>query len=367
MTQEFDGSCVVLSVYLRCGAVLGCVVLCTCCHRSLFGFLSKFRRSPAGPSSSPAANAIAASDGIAATQHSAVKPTTAASNSDQIPSDTRDVDDSGTESDTEADNGAQEQTASVSSSLLPSALPTGPAASLRVLPSNKASASLSSLPAFRSSSLALSATTSVGRSSLAPAGSLTAHNHSSGSVRRGSSLHPATAADNVSLSGSGGGPLHPSLNAHSPLPLLTAIQPLAMIAQRKPLQPTGRMIQANRTAVTEQTHSQQASPCESVPSLTCHCVLLPCCDVVLRCVVRCRQPLSSRFLTDLGGDDSLSDDEMDDGPPLARTLQAAHTRNAPATAAVTARSTLRHAQPSSYTAPVSTQTIVDGDDDEFDF
>ena len=112
--------------------------------------------------------------------------------------------------------------------------------------------------AFRSStsSLALSATAPTARSSLASAALLAPSSHSSGAMRRVSGIHGSGHIGSLASSGSGSAQLQPALNAHSPLPSLTALQPLAMIAQRKPLQPTGKMPQPNRTTVDRTTSTQ---------------------------------------------------------------------------------------------------------------
>ena len=87
--------------------------------------------------------------------------------------------------------------------------------------------------------------------------------------------------------------------------------------------------------------------------------------------VACVQSLSSRFLSDLGGDDGeLSDEEDDDAPTRSlypRTAVTATAITARINAAPLAERQARASKGKSNTAPIIASAIADDEGDEFDF
>ena len=103
-------------------------------------------------------------------------------------------------------------------------------------------------------------------------------------------------------------------------------------------------------------------------------------ELVILFVCVFQSSLTSRFLTDLGGDDGeLSDEDEDDGarrsvrqPPATATAasatrSAATSGYASATSRIASLAVARPAAVKSYTAPVIASVSADDEEDEFDF
>lgn len=215
--------------------------------RSLFGFLSKFRRSSSRGSSSSqpaeptnnANNTRSTSSSKPPTQPSAAMQGNAGGDS-HTGSEEGEADDDSSNSDSDAESDVRRPPHLDGTATLSSSLPSSVNSSQSVLHSNS-----------------LAVTQPAGRSSLASASLLAPRNPTAATARRlGSSGLAIGHSGSLSGGYNGASPLQSSLNSHSPLPSLTALQPSALIAQRKPLQPTGKATTANRATVSQQTYNR---------------------------------------------------------------------------------------------------------------